>query len=111
MLNRTHTAVFERHIEIATEFVTEPHEVAWVDRGRWFVHVLEADPETTLSLQTEMSPEGLTWCNHETSQGAFKAEGLISLRVEDPGPYTRLRLKVGEPGKRVKARIYLTMRQ
>ncbi|WP_136660912.1 hypothetical protein [Nitratireductor sp. XY-223] len=111
MLNRTHTAVFERGVEIAPEFVTEPYEVAWVDRGRWFVHVLEADPDTWLNLQTEMSPEGLTWCNHETSEGSFKAEGLISLKVEDPGPYTRLRLAVGDRTKRIKARIYLTMRQ
>ena len=111
MLNRTHTAVLERNIEIASEILTEPHEVAWVGQARWFVHVLEAAPDATISLHTEISPEGLTWCGHETSHDTYKGPGLISLPIENPGPYVRLRLKVEEPAERIKAIIYLTMRQ
>lgn len=111
MLSKSHTAVLERHVLIDPEFTTEPHEVAWVHQARWFVQVLEADSDASLTLQTEISPEGLTWCPHEDSKGTFGADGLIPLRIDYPGPYTRLKLSVPEAGKRAKVRIYLTMKQ
>jgi hypothetical protein len=111
MLNRTHTAVLERNVRIDGDFVTEPYELAWADRARWFVHVLASDDSTRVRLQTEMSPTGLVWCPHETSFGEFDASGLFALPVEDPGPYTRLRMTVLKPSISLKAIIYLSMRQ
>jgi hypothetical protein len=111
MLNRSHTAVLERNVLIKSEFFTEPYELAWADRARWFINVLGADEGTRVRLQTEMSPDGLVWCPHENSVGEFEANGLLALRVDDPGPYTRLRVTVLQPGKKLKAIIYLSMRQ
>ena len=110
-LNRTHTAVLERSIWIETELVTEPHEIAWAGHARWFVHVLECDADVSFSLLTEISPEGLTWCEHETSQKTFRGPGMKSLPIHDPPPYARLRLKLDDPGRRIKAIIYLTLKQ
>ena len=111
MLDRSHTAVLEKNVEITSELITEPYEVAWAGRARWFLNVLELAPGTKVKLTTEISPEGLTWCDHEAGTAEFSEGGMISVPVENIGPYMRLRISLDGDAPKIKAIIYLTLRQ
>ena len=111
MLGRSHTAVIEKNICVASDFETEPHETAWASHVRWFVNVLESEPGLNLRLTMQTSPEGLTWCDHEMPSVKISAPGLVSLPVDRPGPYVRLRLQPEGGAAATKLIIYLTMQQ
>ncbi|MBS7699742.1 MULTISPECIES: hypothetical protein [unclassified Chelatococcus] len=111
MLSRAFTAVIERNVSLSGDFWTEPYETAWAAEVRWFIHVLEADRGATLRVGSDISPEGLTWCPHEAPPVALDGPGLLSLPLNNVGPWLRLNGRVeGPEGARVKAIIYLTLR-
>lgn len=83
MLHRSFTAVVERNTTFAESFITEPYETGWAKEARWFVRVLGLSPGARLSLLTQLSPDGLFWCD---------AEGP-GLTIAAPGTYT-----LGTPG-------------
>lgn len=108
MLRRAFTAVVERNVNITDGFVTEPYETAWASQARWFVHVLEGAETARLSFASEVSPEGLTWCPHETPAIAITGGGLATLPLTAVSPWQRLRFKL-EGAESVRAIVYLTL--
>jgi len=58
------TAVLERNTTLTGAFTTEPYEVAWAGEARWFVRALDrAGTGTRLRITTQVSPDGLHWCD------------------------------------------------
>lgn len=108
MLRRAFTAVIERNVTLEGPFETEPYEVAWAEEARWFINVLSAGGGPSVELRAAISPDGLTWCDHETDGLSFSAAGLLSLPLRDFGPWLKLKGRV--TGGRVKAIIYLTLK-
>lgn len=111
MLKRSFTAVVERNVTVTGRLETEPYETGWAGEARWFVHVLAADPQTTLEIASEISPDGLTWCRHEAEPASHTGTGLFSLPVRMPSPWQRLVLSARPDTDPVKVIVYLTLRE
>ena len=92
MLRRSLTAVLEKNSTFASDFETEPYEVAWASEARWFVRVFEI--EGRLQVAPEVSPDGLEWCAEGSARLAIDAAGLYSLALRDFGHWLRLRTAV-----------------
>jgi hypothetical protein len=109
MLNHAFTAVIERNVAIDGKLVTEPYETAWAEEGRWFVHVLAAEPDAKLEIASEISPDGLTWCPHESQPVSRMGPGLLSLPLRALSPWQRLVLT--SPSTRpLKVIVYLCLK-
>lgn len=110
MLPRAFTAVIERNITLTADLLTEPYETAWAGEARWFIHVLDAAPGTVMEVASQVSPEGLTWCDHEAAPVSHEGAGLFTLAIRNVGPWARLRCNLSGPQARAKVIIYLTLR-
>ncbi|TDE16038.1 hypothetical protein [Jiangella asiatica] len=105
------TAVLERNTTVRGEFETEPYEVAWATEARWFVQVLSAtgDP-VELELVTQLSPDGITWCDHDEASHLATGLGLTSWAVREFGHWLRLRGRVRGDDAEAKLRVYLAVK-
>ncbi len=110
MLNRAFTAVIERNVIVEGRLETEPYETAWASEARWFVHVLAAGAETKLTITSEISPDGLTWCAHESDGVTRTGPGLLSLPLKMLSPWQRLVLTTS-PADPIKVIVYLTLKE
>lgn len=110
LLRQSQTAVLERNTTLTGEFATEPYEAAWASEARWFVQVLERSTEDAgLMLAAQVSPDGLTWCDHDGMQRTDGCE-LTTWAVREFGQWLRLRGEVTPSGAQVKVRIYLAVK-
>jgi len=111
MLKRSFTAVIERNIQFKGKLVSEPYETCWATEARWFVNVLEADKDIDLQISSEISPDGLTWCAHETGPVGRKGPGLVSLPLRFLSPWQRLILNTNDNSRPIKVIVYLTLHE
>jgi hypothetical protein len=58
------TVVLDRGTPLSDSFTTEPYEVAWAKEAHFFVRPLKVPHDTTVDLTTQISPDGLHWCDH-----------------------------------------------
>jgi hypothetical protein len=93
------TAVIEQANAYPGDFATEPYEAAWATEARWFVHVLEHTPGTTIETIPQISPDGLTWCDEGGPGLRIEGTGLQSFALRDFGGWLRLRVVSGGPAK------------
>lgn len=112
-MRESFTAVLERARTLTGEFATEPYEVAWAAEARWFVRTLErTDPGTRLRVTTQISPDGLNWCDLDPAREL--AGDLESWTSEGFGGWLRLKGTVeSEPGATdpgAKVMIYLALK-
>lgn len=109
-MRQSQTAVLERNTTLTGEFATEPYEAAWAGEARWFVQVLErSSDDAELALTTQISPDGITWCDHDG--GTRRTEGeLTSWALREFGQWLRVRGAVTPAGAQVKVRIYLAVK-
>lgn len=110
-MKNAQTAVLERNTTFTADFMTEPYEAAWAGEARWFVRTLELEGEQpSLHLVTQISPDGLHWCDEETPELVTTEPGLVSWRVREFGHWLRLRasLRGGDP--KAKVLIYLALK-
>lgn len=108
-MRQSQTAVLERNTVLSGEFVTEPIEVAWAGQARWFVQVLGGAAAEHLEVTTQISPDGLTWCDLETDTVHSTEGSLLSWPVTAFGGWLRLRGRTAASG--VKVRIYLSLKE
>jgi hypothetical protein len=111
MLKRSFTAVVERNVTFQGRLETEPYETAWAGEARWFVHVLAGGPKTKLTIASEISPDGLTWCPHEAKSVSRIGPGIVSLPLTMLSPWQRLVLTTPPKTKPIKVIVYLTLRE
>jgi len=107
---QSQSAVLERGFVLDGEHGTEPFEVAWSREARWFVHFLQPAADTTVRLQTQISPDGINWIDHESTALETSADGFVSLPVTEYGGWLRLKVTqvAGEDAPLV--RVYLVLK-
>ncbi|WP_199432722.1 hypothetical protein [Qaidamihabitans albus] len=110
-MRQSQAAVLERYRILEGEFATEPYEAGWATEARWFVQVLRSSsPDTKLVLTTQISPDGLHWCDAGDPPQVAEGEGMVSWPVREFGQWLRVRGSVeGDEGS-VKVLIYLTLK-
>jgi hypothetical protein len=97
-MKQSMTAVLERNSVFDEDFVTEPYEAGWASEARWFVRTLELSAGARLRVATQISPDGLVWCDHESvSERICSETGLTSWPVHEFGQWLRLRVRVEGP--------------
>jgi hypothetical protein len=100
------TAVLEKHAVLDKPFNTEPYELPWAGQARFFVHTLDQDGPGTTTYYTEISPDGLHWCDSGEPPRQADGIGLISWSIAGFGQWLRLRC-VPDDGSSSTVRIYL----
>ena len=103
-MRSTMTAVLERNTTVREDFTTEPYELPWAAEARFFVQALEADGP--LDFRTQISPDGLHWCDLDEVTHRIDSPGLLTWAVSGFGQWLRVRCAVGA-GASGKLRIYL----
>jgi hypothetical protein len=110
------SVVLERNTVLSGDFATEPYEVAWAREARWFVRVLEmSGDQPCLQARTQISPDGLHWCDLEQDSLRLEQRGLASRPVENFGGWLRLKgVVAGQSGSTegvsAKVLIYLVLK-
>lgn len=110
------SVVLERNTCLTGAFTTEPYEAAWASEARWFLGVLDIDGEgTRLDVITQISPDGLHWCDLDDHRISTAERGLVSWASREFGGWLRLKGVVsGESGKSdgaaAKVLIYLVLK-
>jgi hypothetical protein len=86
------TVVLERNTVLTGDFATEPYEVAWAREARWFVRVLELrGAETRLDARTQISSDGLRWCDLDGRAVTVREPGMVSWPAREFGGWLRLK--------------------
>lgn len=94
-MKQSMTAVLERNSVFDTDFVTEPYEAGWASEARWFFRTLQLSAGTRLRVTTQISPDGLVWCDHESvAEQVWSDTGLTSWPVHEFGQWLRLRVRL-----------------
>jgi hypothetical protein len=106
------SVVLERNARLSGEFATEPYEVAWAREARWFIRVLHIEgADTRLEATTQISPDGLHWCDLDDAQITVHETGLVSWPVREFGGWLRLKGTVdGTSSPTAKVMIYLALK-
>lgn len=108
MLTNSQTAVLEKNTVLSGEFATEPFEVAWAREARWFFQALDGPPNATVTMRTQVSPDGLHWVDAD-DQDVTASAPLVTWTSSDFGHWLRIRGTVSE-GANVKVRVYLALK-
>ena len=106
------TVVLERNARLSGAFATEPYEVAWAREARWFIRVLDIEgADTRLQASTQISPDGLYWCDMDDADVTVHEPGLVSWPVREFGGWLRLKGTVeGSSSPVAKVMIYLALK-
>lgn len=108
-MKHSQTAVIERGEDFDGAFATEPYEAPWANEARFFVQRLDGGSADPVELVTQISPDGLTWCDAENVKPVTLNGDLVSWSVREFGMWLRLRGEVA--GKPVRLRIYLACKE
>jgi hypothetical protein len=111
-MRQSQSAVIERGVDLDTVHTTDPFEVAWAGEARWFVQFLRPAPGCRVSIQVQISPDGITWIDHESVAAVqTEAVGMVSIAVAHFGHWLRLSTTKlsGDDGPTL--RIYLELKE
>jgi hypothetical protein len=110
-MRQSQTAVIERKATYDSDFATEPFEVGWAAEARWFVKVMSLDGDgAKLHLVAQVSPDGLTWTDHESGSLDVDAGGLYSWPMASFGNWLRIRGSVEGQAASATVMIYLSLK-
>jgi hypothetical protein len=110
------SVVLERNTVLRGEFATEPYEVAWAREARWFIRALDMSGNLPcLEARTQVSPDGLNWCDLEQDGLRLEQPGLVSRPAREFGGWLRLKGAVtgangSTDGVSAKVLIYLVLK-
>lgn len=106
------TAVIEQSNTFASDFVTEPYEVAWASEARWFVRLLDWEGDLSeLTIIPQISPDGLVWCDEGSDPLRITESSLYSFPMRDFGHWLRVRGALNDGTGSVKLLIYLALKE
>ena len=83
-MRQSQSAVIERGAELESVLETEPFETAWAGEARWFVQHVGGDG--TATYVTQVSPDGLTWCDLDEVEHVVGPGRLVSWPATGFGP-------------------------
>jgi hypothetical protein len=110
------SVVLERNTILRGEFATEPYEVAWAREARWFIRALDmSGNQPCLEARTQISPDGLHWCDLEPDSLRLERPGLVSRPAREFGGWLRLKGVVtgangSTEGVSAKVLVYLVLK-
>lgn len=107
---QSQTAVLEHNATLRGSFATEPFEAAWAREARWFFQVLDAWGDPTVTLTTQISPDGLTWVDLPDSTLTIGGEAITTWPVREFGHWLRIAGTVADEDAAIKVRIYLALK-
>jgi len=111
-MRQSQSAVIERGFELDQAHATEPFEVGWAGEARWFVHFLREAPNCVVTLQVQISPDGINWIDHESvSAREVDAVGFHSIPVSHFGHWLRLRITRVAGDANPLVRVYLELKE
>jgi len=111
-MRKSFTAVVSRNEIYKDLLETEPYECAWAGEARWFVRVLKFEGlDPRLILRSQVSPDGLFWCDGEEAALTVAGEGLYTLPVRNIGGWLRLRGEMSGDGASFKVIIHLALKE
>lgn len=108
-MRHSQTAVIERGETYSGAFASEPYEAPWAGNARWFVQVLEGDPGARVELTTQVSPDGITWCDAEWVPPVLADRPMVTWSTHNFGAWLRVRGEV--TGGSTRLRIYLVCKE
>ena len=109
MLRESYTAIVERSEALRGSFATEPYECGWAGEAIFFVRILEQTGNVEgVTLQVQISPDGIRWCDEGTSLVPSEAE-VSFCRVGHFGNWLRVVGRLPE-GARMRAIIALNLK-
>lgn len=109
---QSQTAVIERNAWVSGDFATEPFEVAWAREAKWYFQILDGTGVTSISVHTQVSPDGITWVDLGDAPVIAGDAPLTTWDADHFGHWLRVRGTVnGDTSDAgVTARIYLALK-
>ena len=82
------TTLVERRVVLTSDYGTHPYEAGWASEALFFVRTSGPHPE--LTVQPQVSPDGVEWLDHGASVTLPADEGLIKVGMAQFGTWIRL---------------------
>ena len=82
------TSVIERRVPITAAYTTHPYEAGWAGEAVYFVQVEGDHPD--LSVQAQISPDGLHWVNRGDPRVIAAGEKIAAIELANFGGWLRL---------------------
>lgn len=82
------TSVLERRLPISGPHTTHPYETSWAREAIFFVQTEKT--QCTLSVQAQISPDGLHWIDLDAPVSISPDQQLAALRLTVFGGWLRL---------------------
>ena len=89
------TSVIERRTVVTEPYGTHPYEAGWASEALFFVQTVGEHP--ALTIQPQVSPDGITWVDHGGGASLPKDQHLVALEMVRFGMWIRLRVEGGTP--------------
>jgi hypothetical protein len=102
------TSVIERRLEITAAHSTHPYEAGWAGEAVFFVQVEGDHPE--LSVQAQISPDGLHWVDRGEPRVIAADEEIIAIELANFGGWLRLTFAGATPDQPAKVLVHLAMK-
>ncbi len=84
------TSVIERRLPITDRHTTHPYEVGWASEAIFFVQT--EGPHPVLSIQPEISPDGLAWLPADDTVQLAPDQQIQAVRLSRFGGWLRLNI-------------------
>ena len=109
-MRRSFTAAVARNETITDGFETEPYECGWASEARWFVRALSWSGSGLIRLSTQLSPDGLFWCDADAHPIEIRGTELSTANIQHFGNWLRLKAEVVDEPE-CSAIIYLVLKE
>ncbi|MBI4587297.1 MAG: hypothetical protein HY725_00540 [Candidatus Rokubacteria bacterium] len=111
-MRQSYTAVVERANPLSGEFATEPYETGWAREAVIFVKVREEPGDNVeLRARVQISPDGIDWVDEGTTFPAIRRRGVYFVKVSNFGNWLRLAGRVTDPGAKIRALVYIALKE
>jgi hypothetical protein len=102
------TSVIERRLEISAVHTTHPYEAGWAGEAVFFIQVEGRHPE--LSIQAQISPDGLHWIDRGRSCVMSAQEEIASIDLVNFGGWLRLAISGATPEQPATVLVHLALK-
>jgi len=102
------TSVIERRLEIRGAHTTHPYEAGWAGEAVFFVQVEGDHPE--LSVQAQISPDGLHWVDRGEPRVIAATESIMAAELANFGGWLRLSFTGATPEQPARVLVHLALK-
>ncbi|GAB3757020.1 DUF6385 domain-containing protein [Microlunatus parietis] len=102
------TSVIERRLTINDVHATHPYEAGWAAEAVFFVQVEGDHPE--LSVQAQISPDGLHWVDRGDPRKIAPEEEIIAIELANFGGWLRLTFAGATPEQPARVLVHLALK-